>query len=513
MSEDSDSSKNGSDANDSNDNNLEKYDTDFTTKRNSPDSKPRIAISNSFEQKAKKESVLFKFFAFLSLTDYEVLKDCGKYDRTLVYAMVFRQLVTFAFTCMLFTYGVSLFLEFKAALIVGVIFSLTLFFLDQAIIGSDWALKNPFKGGLPFKSFLGLIPRIIYSLIIAVGLATLAEISLQSNAIDEQIQKESNEKNKPYFEKLEKYEQELETGIGVDRKKVEDIQKQIQLLSDQNHRYELASKSDDASTLNNTLAIKQKNSTELQRSQQVLYTELASINDRLAKAREEYNYWFNEALLERTGKDGRAPTEGPKYRRAVATYEDLSKQIVQLEKELTETQQKLNALQPDIDLALQGLNQVQKNLNDLQMTESSYEQNKKTIIRLEENLLTARTMLNRAIEDKQTKMDEYRLKLEKDGLFYAVKTGMLRRYLALKNIHKDPEIGEAAYLFSWLLKVFFIAIELMPVIIKLFFSPFSFYSLRMYRKMHIALLEEEEKLNSAKSKYLRSEEYQIKNTG
>ena len=484
-----------------------------SSNHSSSDNKPVMAVRNEFERKTNQDSFLFKAFAFLSLTDYEVLKECGKYDRALVYAMVFRQLVTFAFTCMLFTYGVSLFLDFKTAIVVGVIFSLTLFFLDQAIIGSDWALKNPFKGGFPFRSLLGLIPRIIYSLIIAVGLATLAEISLQANAIDEQIQQESNQKNRPYFAKLEKYEQELETGISVDRKKVEDIQSEIQQLSDQNHRYELASRTNDTDTLNNTLAIKQRNSTELQRSQQVLYTELASINKRLAKAREDYNFWFNEALLERTGKDGRAPTEGPKYRRAVATYTDLSEQIKQLENELTTTQSKLQDLQPDIDSALVGLNQAQRNINDMQMTETNYEQNKQTIVRLEESLLTAKTMLNRAIDEKQKKMDVYREKLQKDGLFYEVKTGMLRRYLALKSIHKDPEIGEAAFLFSMLLKIFFIAIELMPVIIKLFFSPFSFYSLRMYRKMHVALLEEEEKLKVAREKYTKVRDYPVRDTG
>ena len=477
------------------------------------ENKPVVAVSNEFERKQHKEGFIFKLFAFLSLTDYEVLRECGKYDRTLVYAMVFRQLVTFAFTCMLFTYGVSLFLEFKTAVVIGVIFSLTLFFLDQAIIGSDWALKNPFKGGLSFRSLLGLVPRIIYSLIIAVGLATLAEISLQANAIDEQIQKESNEKNKEYFARLDQYENELETSISVDRKKVEDIQAGIQQLSDQNNRYELAVSANDSDTLNNTLAIKQLNSTALQRSQQLLFNELATINSRLAKAREDYNFWFNEALLERTGQDGRPPTEGPKYRRAVATYTDLNEQIKILEASLAATQEKLKALEPDINLALEGLNEVQKNINDFQLTESNYEHNKETIVRLEESLLTAKTMLNRAIDDKQQKMDVYRQKLEKDGLFYEVKTGMLRRYLALKNIHKDPEIGEAALMFSWLLKIFFIAIELMPVIIKLFFSPFSFYSLRMYRKMQVALLEEEEQLEKARANHKRTSDYPIKDTG
>jgi hypothetical protein len=44
----------------------------------------------------------------------------------------------------------------------------------------------------------------------------------------------------------------------------------------------------------------------------------------------------------------------------------------------------------------------------------------------------------------------------------------------------------------------------MPVIIKLFFSPFSFYSLKMYRKMHIALLEEEDRLEEAKLLHAKS---------
>lgn len=477
--------------------------SDITTTQ----SKPVIATSNEFETAHHKDHSFFKFFAFLSLTDYEVLRECGKYDRTLVYAMVFRQLVTFAFTCMLFTYGVSLFLEFTAAVVVGVIFSLTLFFLDQAIIGSDWALKNPFKGGLPFRSLLGLIPRVIYSLIIAVGLATLAEISLQANAIDEQIQQESKQKNKDYFSKLEKYEKELETSISVDRNKVNDIQTDIQQLSDQNSRYELATRENDTDTLNNTLAMKQLNSTELQRSQQVLFSQLASINSRLAQAREDYDFWFNEAMLERTGKDGRAPKEGPKYQRAVATYTDLSQQIESLEARRVDTQKQLDAAKPDISSALAGLNQVQKDINDYQLTESTYQQNEQAIVRLDKNLLKAKTVLNRTIDEKQKRMDVYRQKLEKDGLFYEVKTGMLRRYLALKNIHKDPEIGHAAFMFSWLLKIFFIAIELMPVIIKLFFSPFSFYSLKMYRKMHVALLEEEHKLEMARAKYNKYRAY------
>ncbi|GAA4356049.1 DUF4407 domain-containing protein [Kangiella marina] len=458
----------------------------------------------------KKDSRFFKLISFLSLTDSEVLKECGRYDRMLAYAMVFRQLVTFIFTFMLFAYGVSLFLGTTAAIITGFIFALTLFFLDQAIIGSDWALRNPFKSGIPLRSLLGLIPRIIYSLIIAIGLATLAEISLQSNAIDEQIQQESNVKNREYFAKLESHEKELDTAISVERGRIDELQNQMQTLRSQNAAYQAAKESNDTQSVENTLDVRQNNVEELQKSQQVLNAEISSINERLANARKEYDYWFNEALLERTGKDGRAPTEGPKYKRAVATYSDLEKQIGILETALVDTQARLDEIKPRIEAATSELNDVQAQRNQLVLSETNFEQNEQTILRLEDDLTAATTALNQQIDRKQTKMDEYRLKLENDGLFYEVKTGMLRRYLALQSIHNDPEIGHAAMLFSLLLKIFFIAIELMPVIIKLFFSPFSFYSLRMYRKMHVALLEEEGRLEEAKLLYAKSRQKRLR---
>ena len=111
------------------------------------------------------------------------------------------------------------------------------------------------------------------------------------------------------------------------------------------------------------------------------------------------------------------------------------------------------------------------------------------------------------IEEKQIKLNEHRRTLQNEGLFFERKTGVLTRYIALQKIHSDPEYGAVATLFSYMLKIFFIAIELMPVIIKLFFSPFSFYSLRMYRKMHVALLEEKGLLEEAEMKYQKDKHY------
>ncbi|TDR18318.1 DUF4407 domain-containing protein [Marinicella litoralis] len=448
-----------------------------------------------------KESLWFKLCAFLSLTDTDVLAESGRYDRMMAYAMVFRQLVTFAFTFLLFTYGVSIFLNPVAAYTVGFVFALTLFFLDQAIIGSDWALRNPFKRGLPFRQLLGLIPRLVYSLIIAIGLATLAEISLQSNAIDEQIQKNVVENNQVYFSRMSEYEQELDTTVNATENKIAQIQQEILTLRTAQEQIKNTDESYDEDTVANSIDNYQVTLEELQRDQKNTINTIGALNERLSQTRSDYQYWFNESILERTGQDGRPATEGPKYERAVKTYTQLAELIPVIEAEIEDTKQRLIGIEANIMNTTNTLNEYQLKSNTLSEKITTLTINDERLNQLNADLQQQQVLLTDQIDDKQNKLKDYKTKLVNDGLFYEQKTGMLVRYLALNKIHTDPELGEAALLFSYMLKIFFIAIELMPVIIKLFFSPFSFYSLKMYRKMHIALLEEQAKLDAATEKF------------
>ena len=455
------------------------------------------------QEKAQKESIIFTLISFLSLTDTKVLAESGKYDRMLAYAMVFRQLVTFAFTFLLFTYGVSLFMGQTAAIVSGFVFALTLFFLDQAIIGSDWALKNPFKSGIPFRLLFGLIPRIFYSLIIAIGLATLAEISLQANAIDEQIQKDVINNNKIYFSRMKQHEKELDTAVNVSEDKIKGLQKQIVDAQELQKTYLQESTQYDADTIANTLNNQKTVLDKLHDNQSFLINELKELNKDLSKSRKDYKHWFDEAILERTGQDGRAAREGPKYKRAVKTYEELKLLIPSIVAEVDNTKSKLKSLEDEIIQETQKLNHYQEIQNSLLNKENNLGVNQTKIKEYEADLVKNQKLLKSLIEDKQIKLEEFREVLQNEGLFYERKTGVLTRYLALKKIHSDSEYGEAAMLFSYMLKIFFIAIELMPVIIKLFFSPFSFYSLKMYRKMQVALLEEKAKLELAEMEYER----------
>ena len=449
----------------------------------------------------EKESVLFRVCAFLSLTDTDVLKESGRYDRMLAFAMVFRQLVTFAFTFLLFSYGVSLFLSPVAAYTIGFVFALTLFFLDQAIIGSDWALRNPFKKGIPWRMMMGLIPRLAYSLIIAIGLATLAEISLQSNAIDERIQKDVVENNQEYFKRMGEYETELDTTVDATAMKVVQSRKQITDITTRQEIIKNADEAYDEQTIASSIDHYQVALEELQKDQKNTINAIGSLNERLNKARTDYQYWFNEAIQERTGQDGRAPTEGPKYQRAVKTYTELETLMPIIEADISSNKERLALIETDILATTEQLNDFQLKSNALSEKETQVTVNDDQLKQLNADLTALEQLQTQQIQDKQTKLAEFRTKLINDGLFYEQKTGLLVRYLALNKIHADPQLGEVATLFSTMLKIFFVAIELMPVIIKLFFSPFSFYSLKMYRKMQVALLEEQALLEAAQEEF------------
>jgi len=88
---------------------------------------------------------------FLTLTDTEVMNKCSRYDHHLMYASLLRQVVALLFSFAVFLYGAVMFLPFEQALMVSVLVAVTLFTIDQAIIGSEWTLQFNFFG-YPFNT-------------------------------------------------------------------------------------------------------------------------------------------------------------------------------------------------------------------------------------------------------------------------------------------------------------------------------------------------------------------------
>lgn len=99
---------------------------------------------------------------------------------------------------------------------------------------------------------------------------------------------------------------------------------------------------------------------------------------------------------------------------------------------------------------------------------------------------------------KYIKLNDEEELLTKSGYKYDTEYGLLTRYIGLKQLHEDEEIGETAKEFSLMIKLIIILIELSAVIVAIFFSPFSFYHVKMRAKKDII---ENNDINDAHKNY------------
>ena len=335
-----------------------------------------------------------KCICFISLTDSNTLRECGSYDHLLVIAMFLRQLTTLAFTFLLFTYGVSLFMGREAAIVAGLIFSLVLFFLDQAIIGADWALRNPFSDSLPMRAILGFIPRLLYSLIIAFGLATLAEISIQSDAIDEQIKTDTKAKNKDYYAKTDKFERVLDSPLSNTMETIATLRKDLAALSD------VPTNPSTVDSLRQTL-------NELQSTRSALlarlYDQIAWLND----AEKKKKHWHEEIQCELSGDGGHCVSgKGPRYESAVETHQNYKDEIAELLVAIPTTESALSEIDQNIDVAQKRFDAAQQILDNVAREPE-----------LRAKLETTEALFATQIADKDRRMSEHRKTLKGDNLF------------------------------------------------------------------------------------------------
>ena len=130
-------------------------------------------------------------------------------ERTLVYASFIRQILGALFVFAVFLYAWSILLPLWMAISISVLLAAIVFFIDQAIIASQWMFYREFSRNWIYNMFgnfffklLGLLPRAVYAVIIAVFMATLAEITIQGRAIKRLLNENTREINREYFEKI-----------------------------------------------------------------------------------------------------------------------------------------------------------------------------------------------------------------------------------------------------------------------------------------------------------------------
>ncbi len=417
---------------------------------------------------------------FLTLSDTEEINQCGRYDHYLMYASLLRQVISLVFSFSVFIYGTQMFLPFPQALVVSLLVSATLFTIDQAIIGAEWNLKidlfsRPWANDLAHIVCLPLrlMPRIAFSVSIAYFIATLAEVSLQHKAIDEVLQKETRTLNADYFKRVDEKQLSINQALQAQQQRMNDLLARIKekraLLAGFNGGMSATDEEGVAERVKQAVS-------DLKNKRHLLDLnshERSKLNARLAEKKTLLLHWGTQKKLELT--PDRGAKKGIRWNAANRKSIALGLDIGHAEAQLF----KLNSYR---DMYTEQVTNSLQEAEKLHVFQVSIGGDSLRALTTKMEFENAELARNKAamLQD----MESYKQSLKVDGLFFELKNGPLGRYIALNKLYDDPEYGAAAKEFSYGLKLVIILIELSPVIVMLFFSPYSFYADNMRVKKH-----------------------------
>ncbi len=125
-----------------------------------------------------------------------------------------------------------------------------------------------------------------------------------------------------------------------------------------------------------------------------------------------------------------------------------------------------------------------------------------------DKLLEQREQLNTNIVDS----DPYEEASRHPNFKQQIPTGLAARYRLLAELKQDPNEGATVLEFSWLIKAVMIVLELIPLIVKVFFTPASIYlellAAQVRKRTALVRYETKKVIEDAREEYLCSSGFQ-----
>lgn len=481
-----------------------------------------------------------KFVYFCVQVDRDELgQTSSSYERTLIYASFMRQMLGVLFVFAVFLYAWHLLLPLWMAVSISALLAAIIFFIDQAIISSEWMFHREFHrywiinapANLLFK-ILQLLPRAAYAVVIALFMATLAEITIQSRAIERSLRETTREANQEYFQRKDTLQADQKTEIDQIESEIMRLEASIAISSDPNVQDTITVLNSNTTLAQEEIAILSARQTSLRADHGRLNALVTELSGKVAAAEQRVSFNADQMVLEesaeRCGAPGTDRCRGPNWRgfrdakrvaegqlnTHVQALEGAETQLQAVRVEFQQTQSALGTANSDFSDVSSRLREVQTTSEGLPELQ--------TDLATQENLLsvtrTAHAVSLISLEDE----------LRATGYYEEADYGPLELYVGLQRLHHplipegatDAEItqleleGEAARAFSNGLWYVIILFELSPVLVAFLGSPFSHLAMRMRRKRDDAqredLVDRLQKDHTVQDKYAKERVYQDK---
>ena len=458
-----------------------------------------------------------KFIYFCAQVDPDILEQTdSSYERGLIYASFMRQILGLLFVFAVFLYAWSMLLPLWMAISISALLAAIVFFIDQAVIASQWMFHQEFSHRWIYNApanfllrVLWLLPRAGFAVIIAIFMATLAEITIQSRAIKRLLDADSRADNQEYFQRKDALESKQAEEIKAINEEIENLENDIALGSSPDNQQNTEVLRMSIQSAQERIPGLQARLTELSDRRISLNEQVTALGIQVSEV--EGRIQSNMAQMRqeespercRAARLARANNEdfdvekchGPKWRgfrnakrEAEAELTTLNPALQAEQENLDSITEELTATRSELDVARDEFSSLSSQLTSAQTASSRLLETKTELAAQKELLATTQT---RHIEQRDTLGKE----LRDTGFYQKTDYGPLELYVGLKRLHY-PEVpkgatdseknqvaleGQAARDFSTGLWLVIILFELSPVLVA-FFAPFSHVAMRMRKK-------------------------------
>ena len=341
---------------------------------------------------------------------------------------------------------------------------------DRALYQSDWFTQARFLTPADQNGRVGVTPprfqrllrvgiRLGISLVLAWIIAVFLELAIFSDTINERIRRDYLTANQGVFEKIDRYEAQVDAGIAQRRAALAALEAQ--------YAAELAAPPAPApSSMVEATADADRQLKEISQREQNLRAELREIEAASVRYAEEMNA-EELGLKLRANQSGRAGL-GPRYR--------FARQQRDIQEALRTTREgELAQLIAERD----RMRAEHARLTEQLSTRPDQARLDARRAGLRDQIDAAKSELAALEAARAARIAEFRAQILASSEYRPQRNDPLSRMTAYQELKSDPRDGATITLFSWMTKAFVIFLEIAPVLAKMFFAPPSVYGARI----------------------------------
>lgn len=404
------------------------------------------------------------------------------------------------------------------SIVIALVIASMIFMFDRAIYQSDWFAQVPYKiemkNGERVIIFLNKFWRVLVRLSISLGLAfalsTFVELYIYESQLLDTMQKEHLKENKIAYNDIKQFSIHQEIELKATLENIHNIETSIEAYQngripnkDKQVSQEIQKK--EISLLDDTFQKKEQN---IKREEEKELMPLQNKLKKLIEEREKEQEIYNQKEIQMMSEDAGVKSSklygidmtGTGKTGCGKICKIHKKFMEQSEKKVTAIQKEINILESDIFLleskyykilgdlentyksqkqeSIQNYKNKQIEVKELQLKNLQKNQDKLMLKLQEEKINYQYLKVN-----KEKLLAEYTQKVTNSPSFIRFRDGPVTRLMALDKLYEDKNHGDKMYEFSIIIKIFLMFLEILPVLVKVLFSPPSVYAVILQQQV------------------------------